>query len=102
MSDDAAPPRPAHEIAAACKRRCGLGPERRRGSARPHLRRRHPARRLHRPTVTRALDEADAVDARVAAGSALPLAGVPYAVKNLFDIDGVVTRAGSLINRDDR
>ena len=51
-------------------------------------------------TVTRALDEADAVDARVAAGAALPLAGVPYAVKNLFDIDGVVTRAGSLINRD--
>jgi Asp-tRNA(Asn)/Glu-tRNA(Gln) amidotransferase A subunit family amidase len=52
-------------------------------------------------TVTRALDEADAVDARMAAGEALPLAGVPYAVKNLFDVEGVVTRAGSLINRDD-
>ena len=37
-------------------------------------------------TVTRALDEADAVDARVAAGEALPLAGVPYGAKNLFDI----------------
>ena len=44
--------------------------------------------------------EADAVDAAVAAGAALPLAGVPYAVKNLFDIEGVVTRAGSKINRD--
>ena len=29
-----------------------------------------------------------------------PLAGVPFAVKNLFDIKGVVTRAGSKINRD--
>jgi aspartyl-tRNA(Asn)/glutamyl-tRNA(Gln) amidotransferase subunit A len=30
----------------------------------------------------------------------LPLAGVPSAVKNLFDIEGAVTRAGSRINRD--
>jgi AtzE family amidohydrolase len=52
-------------------------------------------------TVTRALDEADAVDRAVADGETLPLAGVPYAVKNLFDVEGVVTRAGSLINRDD-
>jgi len=29
----------------------------------------------------------------------MPLAGVPFAVKNLFDIDGVVTVAGSKINR---
>ena len=29
-----------------------------------------------------------------------PLAGVPYAVKNLFDIAGVTTLAGSGINRD--
>ncbi len=28
-----------------------------------------------------------------------PLAGVPFAVKNLFDIAGLPTRAGSLINR---
>jgi len=28
-----------------------------------------------------------------------PLAGVPFAVKNLFDIEDVVTRAGSKINR---
>ncbi len=29
-----------------------------------------------------------------------PLAGVPFAVKNLFDIAGLPTRAGSKINRD--
>ncbi len=29
-----------------------------------------------------------------------PLAGVPFAVKNLFDVAGHVTRAGSKINRD--
>ena len=29
-----------------------------------------------------------------------PLAGLPYSVKNLFDVEGVVTRAGSKINRD--
>src|SRR6202012_5413208 len=29
-----------------------------------------------------------------------PLAGVPFAVKNLFDVQGVATRAGSKINRD--
>jgi len=52
-------------------------------------------------TFARARAEADAIDARRARGEALPpLAGVPYAVKNLFDIDGVVTRAGSRINRD--
>lgn len=29
-----------------------------------------------------------------------PLAGLPFAAKNLFDIEGLATRAGSLINRD--
>ena len=29
-----------------------------------------------------------------------PLAGVPFAVKNLFDVKGLPTRAGSKINRD--
>lgn len=29
-----------------------------------------------------------------------PLAGVPFAVKNLFDVEGLPTRAGSKINRD--
>ncbi|HVZ47016.1 MAG TPA: AtzE family amidohydrolase [Ramlibacter sp.] len=51
-------------------------------------------------TFARARREADAVDARRAAGERLgPLAGVPYAVKNLFDIEGVTTLAGSKINR---
>ena len=51
-------------------------------------------------TLDRARREADAVDARRAAGQALPpLAGLPYAVKNLFDIEGEVTLAGSKINR---
>ncbi len=48
----------------------------------------------------RALAEADAVDAKRTKNEALsPLAGVPYAVKNLFNIEGVVTRAGSKVNR---
>jgi AtzE family amidohydrolase len=53
-------------------------------------------------TAERALGEAAAVDAAVAAGSDPgPLAGVPYSVKNLFDLAGEVTVAGALINRDD-
>ncbi|MBY0339360.1 MAG: AtzE family amidohydrolase [Acetobacteraceae bacterium] len=53
-------------------------------------------------TEARALAEAAAVDAAVAAGrDPGPLAGVPVAVKNLFDLEGVVTLAGSKINRDD-
>lgn len=48
----------------------------------------------------RARAEAAAIDARRARGEALPpLAGVPYAVKNLFDIAGEVTLAGSKVNR---
>ncbi len=39
--------------------------------------------------------------ARAAAQKLGPLAGVPFAVKNLYDIEGLVTRAGSKINRDD-
>lgn len=52
-------------------------------------------------TRERALTEAKAIDAARAAGHELPpLAGVPYAVKNLFDIEGLTTVAGSKINRD--
>lgn len=52
-------------------------------------------------TAERALDAADAVDADGAAGRPLgPLAGVPFAVKNLFDIEGLPTLAGSKIRRD--
>ncbi|MFM2450417.1 MAG: biuret hydrolase [Pseudomonadota bacterium] len=52
-------------------------------------------------TVARALADAQAIDQRRARGEVMPpLAGLPYAVKNLFDIEGVVTLAGSKINRD--
>lgn len=52
-------------------------------------------------TAERALAQADALDAARARGEKLgPLAGVPYGVKNLFDIAGLPTRAGSKINRD--
>lgn len=50
--------------------------------------------------VTRdeALEAADAIDARVARGEDPgPLAGVPFAVKNNFDIAGVTTLAGAKI-----
>ena len=49
----------------------------------------------------RALAAARKVDADRSSGKPLgPLAGVPFAVKNLFDIKGLTTRAGSRINRD--
>jgi 1-carboxybiuret hydrolase len=52
-------------------------------------------------TADRALAAADAVDRMQARGEMLPpLAGAPFAVKNLFDVKGLVTRAGSKINRD--
>ncbi len=38
--------------------------------------------------------------ARAATNPRGPLAGVPFAVKNLFDVAGLPTRAGSAINRD--
>ncbi len=52
-------------------------------------------------TAERARAKAQAIDAARAAGEPLgPLAGVPFAVKNLFDVKGLATRAGSKINRD--
>lgn len=52
-------------------------------------------------TEARALQTADRVDARIAKGEDVgPLAGVPFAVKDLVDIAGVITRAGSAINMD--
>jgi 1-carboxybiuret hydrolase len=52
-------------------------------------------------TAERARAKAHAVDVAVAAGQKVgPLAGVPFAVKNLFDVQGLPTRAGSKINRD--
>ena len=53
-------------------------------------------------TAGRALAEADAVDAARAAGTPPgPLAGVPYAVKNLFDLAGLTTLAGAKLTRSD-
>jgi AtzE family amidohydrolase len=52
-------------------------------------------------TAERALANARAVDARRAGGiDPGPLAGVPFAVKNLFDLQGVVTLAGSRIDAE--
>jgi 1-carboxybiuret hydrolase len=49
----------------------------------------------------RALLRARALDAARAAGKRPgPLAAVPFAVKNLFDVQGLPTLAGSKINRD--
>jgi AtzE family amidohydrolase len=52
-------------------------------------------------TAERARARARAIDTAIAAGQSVgPLAGVPFAVKNLFDVEGLPTRAGSKINRD--
>ena len=52
-------------------------------------------------TAERALAEAASVDAARAAGrDPGALAGVPYAVKNLFDVAGLPTLAGSRINAE--
>ena len=70
------------------------------------------AHRRHRPAVNaftdvvadRARARAAALDRRLADGDgardALPLAGVPFAVKNLFDVAGLTTLAGSKIERE--
>jgi amidase/aspartyl-tRNA(Asn)/glutamyl-tRNA(Gln) amidotransferase subunit A len=50
--------------------------------------------------VDRAIQKAKSVDALRASGASLPpLAGVPFAVKNLFDVQNQVTLAGSIVNR---
>src|SRR5271165_3886703 len=47
----------------------------------------------------RAREKAKVIDASNSARAA-PLAGVPFAVKKLFDVKGLATVAGSKINRD--
>ena len=52
-------------------------------------------------TAARALEKAKQIDASRTRGEKLgPLAGAPFAVKNLFDVAGLPTRAGSKINRE--
>jgi len=51
---------------------------------------------LHVPAAA-ALEAADGVDRRVAAGEALPLAGVPLAVKDNVNVAGLPTTAGSRV-----
>ncbi|MEJ7785176.1 MAG: AtzE family amidohydrolase [Solirubrobacteraceae bacterium] len=51
--------------------------------------------------VEQSRNDAATVDASLLRGSDPgPLAGVPFAVKDSFDVRGVVTRSGSRINRD--
>src|ERR1700744_3893953 len=51
-------------------------------------------------TAERALATAASIDAALSAGQpAGPLAGVPFAVKNLIDVAGLPTLAGSRLNR---
>lgn len=48
-----------------------------------------------------AMAQAEEVDRAIAKGlNPGPLAGVPFAVKNLFDIEGEITLAGSIINAE--
>ncbi|MBD2233328.1 AtzE family amidohydrolase [Phormidium tenue] len=51
-------------------------------------------------TVERARSQAQAIDDAIAAGKDPgPLAGVPFAVKNLFDVEGITTVAGAKLNQ---
>lgn len=52
--------------------------------------------------AARASETAAKVDERLARSEPMPLAGVPFAVKNLFDVKGIPTRAGSRINRENK
>jgi AtzE family amidohydrolase len=67
-----------------------------------HIEARNPALNAFTAiTAERALAEARSIDRRRAQGEALgPLAGAPFAVKNLFDIAGLVTLAGSKIDAE--
>ncbi|PZO41559.1 MAG: Asp-tRNA(Asn)/Glu-tRNA(Gln) amidotransferase GatCAB subunit A, partial [Shackletoniella antarctica] len=51
-------------------------------------------------TAERARSQAQGIDEAIAAGQDPgPLAGVPFAVKNLFDIQGLTTIAGAKLNQ---
>jgi Asp-tRNA(Asn)/Glu-tRNA(Gln) amidotransferase A subunit family amidase len=46
------------------------------------------------------LEEARAAEARIAAGDARPLEGIPFGVKDLEDVAGMVTSQGSVLFKD--
>jgi allophanate hydrolase len=48
---------------------------------------------IHRASDSEVLSQARAVDARVASGERLPLAGVPFAAKDNIDVEGMATTA---------
>jgi AtzE family amidohydrolase len=91
-----------HEIAAAV-RSSNLTAEAVTMTALSQIERMDPA--LHCFTSVhrdRALRDARSLDARIRRGeNAGPLAGVPFGVKDLYDVAGTVTLAGSRILRDD-
>lgn len=61
----------------------------------------YPLVAVTRLLIDRARAEADAVDVAIAAGrDPGPLAGVPYGVKDLFDVAGLPTTAGSRLYAD--
>ncbi len=49
------------------------------------------------PTPEKALEMADAADARIKAGDAAPMTGIPLGIKDLFCVEGVRTQAASKI-----
>jgi 1-carboxybiuret hydrolase len=66
------------------------------GAAEPHL------NAFTAVFAERALARAEMIDAAVASGTDPgPLTGVPFAAKNLFDVAGFVTRAGSKVTATD-
>jgi len=88
---------PAHELAAAVSARKVSA----RDVAEAALARVEESRARHGAFLhvarREALEAADAVDRRVAAGEGLPLAGVPLAVKDNVNVAGLLTTAGSRV-----
>lgn len=92
---------PAHEIAAKVKRG-EVSAEAVTSAYLDRIARLNPLVNAYTDVTTeRALAQARGIDTARTRGAALgPLAGVPFAAKNLFDIAGLPTRAGSKINRE--
>src|SRR6266481_5233912 len=85
-------------------RRAAFSPSRRLSSERPlaaayndAVAESEPLNAYITPTPERALAMADAADERLARGEALPLDGIPIAVKDLYCTKGVLTTAASHI-----